>query len=132
VIFVDTSGIYALLDRSDACHDKAAAIWARLVDDRTPLLTTNYVVLECFALAQSRLGMAAVRRVNDDLLPVIETVWIQRDEHTAAVEAVLAADRRRLSLVDTTSFQMMRKHGLRQAFVFDDDFTRQGFDVLSA
>jgi predicted nucleic acid-binding protein len=132
MIFVDTSAIYALLDRADACHREAAAIWAELVETRAALLTTNYVVLECFALIQSRLGMTAARRVNDDLLPVLEVAWIEREEHTAAVDAVLAADRRGLSVVDATSFQVMRRQGLRQAFAFDDDFARQGFDVLSA
>ncbi|MGD8331473.1 MAG: PIN domain-containing protein [Acidobacteriota bacterium] len=131
MIFVDTSAIYALLDRSDACHPQAAAIWAHLVDKRETLLTTNYVVLECFALTQSRLGMAAARRFNDDLLPVLETVWIDRDEHTAAVETILSADRRGLSLVDATSFRVMRRRDLRRAFAFDDDFARQGFDLLA-
>lgn len=130
MIFVDTSAIYALLDRSDACHAAAATIWARLVDERPSLLTTNYIVLECFALTQSRLGMAAVRRLSDDLLPVLETVWIDRDDHAAAVETVLTADRRGLSLVDAASFRVMRRRGLRRAFAFDDDFARQGFEVL--
>jgi len=132
MIFVDTSAIYALLDRSDDGHEDAAAIWSRLVDERVSLLTSNYVLLECFALTQSRLGMAAARAMNDDLLPVFDTAWIDRDEHTAAVETLLAADRRGLSLVDTTSFRLMRRRGLRVAFAFDEAFARQGFDVLAA
>jgi uncharacterized protein len=43
------------------------------------------------------------------------------------MEAVLAASRKKLSLVDCVSFQWMRHAGRRMAFCFDTHFREQGF-----
>ena len=130
--FVDTSALYAILDRTDPSHAAARQIWTRIANDQATLLTTNYIVVETMALTQRRLGLDAVRRLHDDVLPVIELMWIDRNDHGAAIDALLTANRRDLSLVDCTSFHAMRKLGIREAFAFDDDFARQGFVVLSA
>ena len=50
MIFVDSSSIYAILDRADENHLKAAETWLVLLDSVERLLTTNYVVVECCAL----------------------------------------------------------------------------------
>ena len=49
------------------------------------------------------------------------------EQHRAGMEAVLAAARKRLSLVDCMSFQVMRRRGLSTAFCFDSHFQEQGF-----
>ncbi len=130
MIFLDTSGVYAVLDRDDENHTRAAHTWRRLLEDNEPLLTSNYVVVESFALVQSRLGMPALRVLADDLMAVIAVEWVGEEEHRAAVQAVLSADRRNLSLVDCISFQIMRRLGVNSAFVFDRHFEEQGFRVL--
>ncbi len=127
MIFVDTSAIYALLDREDRDHPKARAQWAKMLKSGTPLLTTNYVVLEVCALAQHRLGLDAVRAVQDDILPAIEVRWLDESIHTLAMTALLAARRRKLSLVDCSSFLAMRQAGSRTAFAFDKHFAEEGF-----
>lgn len=38
-VFVDTSALYAVLDRDDSNHAAAAAVWRRLVTDGADLLT---------------------------------------------------------------------------------------------
>ena len=50
--------------------------------------------------------------------------------HAVAVSALLAADRRRLSLVDCCSFQIMRRLGIRQALAYDQHFAEHGFEVI--
>ena len=49
-----------------------------------------------------------------------------------ALAALFAARRRKLSLVDCTSFELMRRHGLSEALALDDDFARQGYRCLPA
>ncbi len=130
-VFVDTSALYAALDVDDLHHTGAAAGWNRLLDEiasgRTEGLTHGSVIVETSALVQRRLGMPAVRALHDGLLPSLTTHWVDAELHGRAVSALLAADRREVSLVDWTSFELMRRLGVAQALAFDDDFVEQGF-----
>jgi predicted nucleic acid-binding protein len=129
-IFVDTAGIYAVLDSTDVHHSAAYDQWTSLLASSESLVTSNYVVVESSALVQRRLGMLALKALVDEALPTFDIEWVSKMDHQAAVEEVLAADRRGLSLVDCTSFQIMRRLGLEQVFTFDRHFSEQGFHVL--
>lgn len=125
--FIDTSAIYAILDRNDANHPAARTCWFQLLDSDSPIFTTNYVVVESCALAQNRLGVDAVRAINDQMLPVMEIVWVDETTHSLAMSALLAAQRRKLSLVDCVSFAVMRQKGSHVAFAFDQHFVEERF-----
>jgi predicted nucleic acid-binding protein len=130
MILADTSALYAVLDRDDDNHPAAIAVWNSLLQSDTPLLVTNYVVVETMALVQHRLGMDAVRLLSDDILPALDVHWITEADHRHAQTALLAAGRRKLSLVDCGSFHVMRSRAVRTAFAFDPHFGEQGFEVL--
>lgn len=132
MIFVDTSALYAILDRDDAGHPAARGTWTKWLeaDDGPKLIASNYILVETFALLQSRLGLDAVRSLMDDLIPVLTIEWISPDDHQAAVAMLRNANRRRLSLVDCSSFQIMRRLAVNEAFTFDKHFSEQGFRVL--
>ena len=132
MILVDTAAFYALVDDRDPNHGRATAAIADLVAAEETLLTHEYVVLEATALIQRRLGLAALRRFADDLLPLVDIAWVDEELHREAREALLAAGRRTVSLVDWTSFLVMRRHGVRRAFTFDPDFGVEGFEVVPA
>lgn len=127
--FVDSSAIYAVLDADDQFHPPAADAWQGLLAQGEQLLSTNYVLVEAFALVQRRLGMRAVQVLQDDLLPVIGVEWIDERGHYSGVMALLTANRRGLSLVDCISFETMRRLGIDSAFAFDADFEEQGFSL---
>lgn len=126
-IFIDTSSLYALLDPDDAEHVAATRYLATLEETDTELVTHDYVVVEATALLQSRLGMTAIRRLHHHVLPAVQVRSVPPGAREAAVAALLAADERRVSLVDRVSFELMRRWELETAFAFDDDFDRQGF-----
>jgi len=130
MIFVDTSAFYALLDGDDAGHSRALKVWEGKPPGEGDLATTNYVVLETMALLQSRLGMPAVRVFRDAILPLARIEWIDEVVHAQAVAAFIAADRRGLSLVDLSSFETMRRLGIRSAFTFDRHFRQYGFQTV--
>ncbi|MGQ9804371.1 MAG: type II toxin-antitoxin system VapC family toxin [Anaerolineae bacterium] len=130
-IFVDTSAFLAVIDRDDRFHPQAREVWEEWLSRGAILITSNYVVLETTALLQNRIGMKAVGLFHTDVLPVIQQEWIEPDLHHRAVAALLAARRRDLSLVDCTSFELMRHLGIRVAFTFDRHFAEQGFEVLA-
>lgn len=126
-VFVDTSALLAVLDAGDTQHPPARATWETLLTSDEPLVTTSYVLVETFALVQSRLGMEAVRALVDDVVPVLRVHWVGESEHRLGVTALLAVGRRQLSLVDCVSFATMRELRLETAFAFDRDFADQGF-----
>lgn len=129
-IFLDTSAFFALLDRDDANHQKAKKIWSSLADFDNILITTNYIVVESLALIQHRLGLEAVRGFQEDILPLINIEWVNADTHRAGVSAFFAASRRKLSLVDCVSFEVMRFSGVKTVFAFDPHFVEQGFKLV--
>ena len=128
--FVDTSALLALLSQDDEHHQSAVSGWAMLASEETTLVTSNYVVLETVAVAQHRLGLDAVRALVRDVLPPIDVVFIDEPVQRAALSALLAAGRRRLSLVDCVSFEFMKAQGLRDALALDAHFAEEGFRVL--
>jgi uncharacterized protein len=130
-VFVDTSALYAVLDRDDASHRAAGDAYGTLLEQDT-LVTHSYVVVETTALVERRLGMDAVRALADDVLPAFDLAFVDEALHRSAVSAMLAAGQRDVSLVDWTSFELMRRLGVNTAFAFDDDFAEQGFDLLPA
>ena len=127
-VFVDTSAIYALLDRSDTNHVAAAATLPALRD--RGLLTHSYVVVESVAILQNRLGMAAVRRLVDDLLPAFDVRFVTPELHGTAVAALLASGSPDVSLVDRVSFEFMRGAGMTDALAFDRHFEQAGFALV--
>lgn len=129
-VFVDTSAIHALSDDRDASHPAARAAWAELLAARFSLVTTSYILLESWALLQRRLGLPVLRAFERDIKPLLEVEWVSPELHRHGVNAVFAANRRNLSLVDCVSFLVMQQGGIKTAFCFDDHFREQGFDVI--
>ena len=130
-IFVDTSAFYAVLDRDDSNHRRARDAWGRLLGGAATLMTSNYVLVETSALLQHRLGVAALRAFHEDIVPILSVEWVTESRHRAGVESVLTAARKKLSLVDCVSFQLMRENGIREAFCIDQHFSEQGFETIS-
>jgi uncharacterized protein len=129
-IFIDTSAFYALLDRDDENHQKAKKAWAGMVHGENILITSNYVLVETFALSQHRLGIEALRGFHDAIVPLVNVEFVSAEIHRAGVSVLLSASRRNLSLVDCVSFEVMRALEIRTVFVFDLHFREQGFMMI--
>ena len=96
--FIDTSALLAVLDADDQNHPMAKQAWENLVTNESDLVCTNYVLVETFALVQSRLGLEAVRTLQEDIVPLLRIEWIDAQSHASGVAALLIAARRQLSL----------------------------------
>lgn len=129
-LFVDTSAFLALLNAEDKEHRSAHARWLGWIDEGVSFETHNYVILESHALIQNRLGMAAVQDFERAIQPLLAVHWIHPKTHQSAVQLLLAANRRGLSLVDCTSFVVMGQTGIESVFAFDQHFAEQGFQLL--
>jgi predicted nucleic acid-binding protein len=131
-VFIDTSAFYALMDRSDGYHEKAKTLWISLLDNNATLKTTNYILIEALALLQHRLGFEAARLFSNDILGLVDILWVDESRHNLAYELWLGLGRKRLSLVDCVSFITMRHDRLENVFGFDRHFEDQGFKILDS
>lgn len=131
-VFVDTSAFFAILDADDAMHATAAAYLTSALESRTRLITSNYVVVETSALTRSCLGAEAFRAFTEKLLPVAKIEWVTPQQHSAATSAALLVGNAGPSLVDCTSFEVMRALGIRTAFAHDRHFSQAGFESAKA
>ena len=124
-VFVDTSALLAMLDPDDPNHAAATDIFtATLQADEA--FTHDYVHVEVEQLVRRRRGAEAAATLLKDVLPALQTVWVDEEIHREAV-AGLAGKGRGSSLVDQVSFAVMRRLHVDTAFAFDADFRREGF-----
>lgn len=129
-IFIDTSALYAFISEDDRNHEPARQIWESLLRGEDKLLTNSYALVESITLIQQRLGMKYVQAFLPQFMPILHVDWLGQEQHSRAVEQLLTADRRQLSLVDCSSFESMRRLGIEKVFTFDEHFREQGFEVI--
>lgn len=129
-IFIDTSALMAVLNQDDRYHQPAKQTWLEILSAESTLFSSNYVLLETTALLQHRFGIEAVGLFDRDIIPILNIIWIDQTVHNLAVGVLLAANQRKLSLVDCTSFHIMRDANLIHVFSFDGHFADQGFTNL--
>lgn len=130
-VFVDTSGFYAFLDRTDHFHAEARRLVLRSRDMGWSLFTSSYVVHETWALIQARLGWDAVEDWLGTLLPACEIVRVDERLHEVGAARARQARQRRLSLTDCVSFEVMLARGCREAIADDAHFAELGFKLPS-
>jgi predicted nucleic acid-binding protein len=130
MIFVDTSAFLAILASSDVNNQCALLCWRNLFEEGQTLVTNNYVIVESIAIAQKRFGLEKVRGFQTKILPFLQIEWIDESQHTTIIEMVLQINRRKLSLVDCSAFETMRRLDIETVFTFDERFREQGFNVI--
>ena len=124
-IFIDTSALLAALDVRDPDHAVASAMLEHVLQRHEPF-THNYIHVEAEQLVRRRLGAHHAARLLFEILPAIETIWIDEAVHREAV-ATLFGRGRAESIVDHVSFALMRQLKVTTALAFDSDFEREGF-----
>jgi len=129
-VFVDTSGLLPLLDRSNPEREKLIETVAELAEQRARLVTTNYVFVETAALVRNRLGVAPLRALGGVLERDFDLIWIDEGLHRMAWELVVREGRKGPSLVDWVSFLAMRDRKIGTALALDRHFRTQGFATL--
>jgi predicted nucleic acid-binding protein len=127
-LFVDTSGILALIDRDDPAH--AGVVEAFALGRSEPLATHAYVVVETLAVARRRFGAVVAADIVDHVLPALDVAVVDADLHADAIADFRGVVETSVSLVDRTSFAFMRREGIDRAIALDADFRTAGFQTL--
>ena len=131
-LFVDTSGWAAFFDADDPDHMAVAAIVAESISQQRTLVTTNYVLAEIVALFSSRRMhiphtemVTAITLIKTEPDILIEHIDLATDEE--AWQLVVSRADKRWSLVDASSFVVMRRLGITDALTTDHHFEQAGF-----
>lgn len=133
-LFVDTSGWIEVFGKDAPLHKQARDILARAVRQRRLIITTNYVITEFIGngCKKCRLNREGLFIAVDEITKLrgIEIVHISAEVHAEEIARLRKWLDKDWSLVDATSFNIMRERGITEALAKDDDFIQAGFIKL--
>jgi predicted nucleic acid-binding protein len=129
-LFVDASAWIALFDKADKYHQQASQELHQ-VRNQVSLITSDYVLNEAltFLLYKGnknvavRCGQWALDATFVDIIHIDESTWLE------AWKLFQAYEDKEWAFTDCTSFILMRRYSLWQAFSFDHHFTQAGFQL---
>ena len=130
VVFLDTVGLLALWDEDDQWPADAASALARLAGEKTRLVTTTFVLLECGNAAARRPYRLRVNALRQTMAARGEVLAPTDDDSREAWSAYDRGETNNAGIVDHVSFVVMRRLGLTQAFTNDRHYQAAGFEVL--
>jgi len=130
-IFVDTSFFKALIDEKDDFHAQSVDILHTLEQNKTKLVTTNYILDETITLIRIRCGLGQVKDFQRALVALkpLKIIRVFSKDERAAWDWFWN-DWSNLSFTDCVSFAVMKRLELMEVATFDDHFARAGFTAL--
>jgi len=132
--FLDTAFAIALASKSDAFHQDALELAARLKKTRARLVTTRAVLLEI----GNALSKRRYREGSASLLAALETdpqvriMSLTNQLYHEALHLFRTRPDKEWGLTDCVSFVVMQQMGITDALTTDDHFRQAGFRVLLA
>ncbi|OIO88425.1 MAG: hypothetical protein AUK03_16240 [Anaerolineae bacterium CG2_30_64_16] len=131
-VFVDAGAWIAVINQRDEYHAEAVAFHERLLREKRPLVTTNLVIAEAYAIIRRYSGYHPAIGFLDSIRQSSRLTRIYSD---AVLEVEAEKTLRRytdqdFSLADAVSFLIMQQHHITEAFAFDSHFATAGFVVV--
>ncbi len=130
-LFVDTSAWVGLLDTSDDYHQAAARFWTGLKNTPVKFVTSDYVLDESYTRLRLSFGLRAAIALHDIVQQsnAITVAEVGKDVRQEAWQVFVRYADKEWSFTDCTSFVLMQRLGLTEAFTFDDHFRQKGYVV---
>jgi hypothetical protein len=129
-VFLDTVGLIALWDETDQGHSDAEQAYANLRRLRFRGITTAAVLLECGNAAARRPYRHQVNLLRQKMEAKGRLIALTETEWVTAWEAYDRNEAGGAGIADQSSFIVMRRLGIRQAFTNDSHFSAAGFETL--
>jgi predicted nucleic acid-binding protein len=131
-VFVDTAALIALSLRGDRWHAQAKRVQQELVSTRTPLITSDWVLLEYLnAASRPEMREAAsrvVRRIEAshhyEIVPGTRELW------TRSFELFESRPDKAWSLVDCGSILLCQERSIERVWTSDHHLTQAGLQIL--
>jgi len=133
MIFVDTGAWYALRAPDDRFHEDAVVFYDQVKAGRFgSLVVSDYILDETATLLMSSKGGGVAARFLDEALASrsLRLIWIDPDLFHEAAKSFKSRAENGWSFTDCTSFQLMHRLGVKNAFAFDKHFGDAGFNRL--
>lgn len=128
-VFVDTGAWVALAEVRDPFYERAAAHWEVLERAKARLFSSVPVLVETFTFLDRRGSRELAQRWRTSLRAIrwFTILGCSAQDLQSAWGYLERKGFHKLSLVDATSFALMRKHQIHSAFAFDTHFHQAGF-----
>lgn len=133
-LFVDTSGWFGLADPRDAAHPRLKQALEERVRGGAPIVTSNLVIAETYALLMRRIHRSAALAFLQEVGRPPNRVVTSTTDHEARaqrdwLERYTDQD---FSFTDAVSFVVMEERGIREVLGLDRRFADAGFQLLPA
>ena len=133
--FVDSGAWIALYNRRDQHHADAIGTFRILEQQRTRLLTTEYVIDETVTRLRYDAGHAAAVVFLDAIegaekKNTVTAIAIDRSSFQEAKRLFRQYSSEKPSFTDCTSFVVCQTYGISAAFAFDRHFPIMGISLL--
>lgn len=133
MIFIDTSAFYAMEVQVDINHEDALKVKTDIAKNRygTPI-TSNYIINETLTLLRFKAGHQEAVAFKDkiDGSKSIKIIRIEESTDNSAWNIFKKHQDKELSIVDCTSFVIMKELGIKTGFAFDQHFAQMKFKVV--
>lgn len=126
-LVVDTSALYALVDRNDPNHAVAATFLRGLTAQDT-LLLSNHVFDEAMTLTKARLGIHVALQLGIRLRnsQILQSVTFDEGMEMALWRTFSQYKDKAWSYTDCASLVLAQARGIQEAFAFDHHFGQMG------
>lgn len=130
-IFVDSSFLVALMDKSDI-HFKEAEEYLLSQDSGDKLIANNLIIAETMTRLRFRAGFHWAKEFGEKFRNsnLIQMIWVDKNIEAEAWKIFLKYCDKEFSYVDCYSFACMRLNKMTHALTFDRHFRQAGFITL--
>lgn len=131
-VYLDTSGLIAIVNTDDQLHMNAEEIWSDLVQSPALFVTSSLILIELAdGLARIQHRPLAIEMV--DRLRTTDRVRIVQSDSALEFEAwqlYRSRSDKEWGMTDCVSMSLMKEQGIRDVFTADHHFEQAGFNVL--
>ena len=132
-VLLDTSAIFALLNREDQHHARAVTIHQSLINRQAVLVLPNFLLAKAHAIINKRLGPRAARDFLHGALRDFEIQRVTLEDEWAAQGILQSATRSKcLSYFDAVAVALAERMGILEVFTFDKHFRLMGLKPVTA
>jgi predicted nucleic acid-binding protein len=128
-VFVDTSALVGKFLEENEHHQRAAKTMRNLLREGRLFISTDYIFDEVVTRVRGLGGHSNAVKAGDGILAseIIELIDVDPFLRQEAWKLFKKYRDQKLSFTDCTSFAVMERFGIIEAFTFDDDFKKVGY-----